>query len=154
MAGWTNRFKLRCNQYVFQRTTMPTNYYIALCTSATAPTADTNLLGDLTQIATGNGYTDGGYLITPGTTDFPSADDTESDASDYGSIKAKDIPWTASVGPIPASGSGARWAVLTDDNGTVASREVYLYWDLQSDRSVSAGQDLTLQDLEIRISET
>ena len=54
---------------------------------------------------------------------------------------------------IPISGSGARSAVFTDDNVTIGSREVENYWDLVSDRSVSDGQTLTLQDCELRINE-
>jgi hypothetical protein len=66
-------------------------------------------------------------------------------------IQIKDVAWTASGGNIPASGDGARYAVLTDDNGTVASREVFQWWDLSSDRTVSDSQVLTLQDLQIDI---
>ena len=76
------------------------------------------------------------------------------DASDYALLQIKDVVWTASGGPIPASGNGARYAVLTDDNVTQGSREVYFYWDLVSDRSVSSGQTLTLQDMETRVTET
>lgn len=133
-------------------TALPTNYYVALLTSATAPGPDTNLMSDHTQIATGNGYTDGGYSLSKNSTDFDVA--TEVDASDYALIQIKDIVWTASGGPIPSSGNGARYAVLTDDNATVSAREIYYYWDLSSDRTVSAGQTLTLQDCEIRITET
>jgi hypothetical protein len=61
--------------------------------------------------------------------------------------------WTASTGPLPASGGGARYAVLTDDNGTVSSREVLAYFDLVSDRVVSDGQTITLQDSELLLSE-
>ena len=50
---------------------------------------------------------------------------------------------------IPISGSGARYAVITDPNATIGSREVFLYYDLSSDRVVSDGQPLTLQNLEV-----
>lgn len=152
MAGWTNKGKWRMLGWVFVNQTEPTNFYVALVTSAVAPTADTDTLGQLTQIATGNGYTDGGYSLTPGATDFDVH--TEVDASDYALVQIKDITWTASGGPIPSSGNGARYAVLTDDNGTVGSREVLAYWDLTSDRTVSSGQDLTLQNCELRANES
>ena len=77
---------------------------------------------------------------------------TEDDANDRGLTQAKDIVWTASGGSIPASGDGARYAVLLDDNATVGSREVLAWWDLTSDRSVSDGQTLTLQDCELRLN--
>jgi hypothetical protein len=135
----------------FRNGTEPTTFYVALVTSATAPTADTNTLGDLTQIAAGNGYTSGGIAVARNSTDFDTL--TEDDTNDRGDLQIKDLTWTASGGSIPGSGNGARYAVLTDDNATVNSREVYAYWDLTSDRSVSTGQTLTLQNLEIRLSE-
>jgi len=123
MAGWTNRGKYLALGYAFRASTRPTNYYVALLTSATAPTADTNIMSDHTQIATSNGYTDGGYQLTPNATDFDVW--TENDSTDKGIIQLKDIVWTASGGNIPASGSGARYAVLTDDNATVANRQIF-----------------------------
>ena len=152
MAGWTNKGKYKVLGWALRGETPPTNLYIALVTSASAPDADTNTKTELTEIANGNGYTTGGYQLTMNSTDFDVW--TEEDASDYALIQLKDIVWTASGGPIPASGGGARYAVLTDDNATQADREIYHYWDLVSDRSVSSGQTLTLQDCEIRITES
>lgn len=152
MAGMTNRGKKLLFDYYFRRQgTLPTNFYIALLTSAQAPGPDTNLLGDLTQIAAGNGYTTNGIQITPNTTDFDVM--TEDDAADKSILQVKDIVWTASGGSLPASGNGARYAVLTDDNATPANREVIYYWDLVSDRVVSVGQTLTLQNLEMQLTE-
>lgn len=152
MAGITNKGKYALLNWAFRGATIPTNFYIALVTSATAPTADTNTLGELTEIAAGNGYTSGGYQLTPGATDFDSI--TEDDTGDQAYVQVKDVVWTASGGSIPGSGNGARYAVLTDDNGTVGSREVYAYWDLSSDRSVSTGQTLTLQDCQLNLTES
>jgi hypothetical protein len=152
LAGFTNRGKLKMLTIIFQATTMPTNFFVALCTSAVAPTQDTNTLGQLTQIASGNGYTTNGISLTRNTTDFDTP--TEDDTGDLGSLQIKDLVWTASGGPLPASGNGARWAVLTDDNATPANREVWAYFDLVSDRTVSVGQTLTLQNCELRLSET
>ena len=152
MAGMTNRGKKKILDYYFRRQgTLPTNFYIALVTSAQAPGPDTNLLSDLTQIAAGNGYISGGIQISPNTTDFDTM--TEDDVADKGILQINDIVWTASGGALPASGNGARYAVLTDDNGTVGNREVLFYWDLVSDRSVSSGVQLSLKDLEIQLTE-
>lgn len=129
----------------------PTNYYVALCTDANVPTLDTNVLSDLTEIAAGNGYTTGGYELDPNATDFDVL--TEDDVNDRGLIQIKDLVFTAGGGPIPSSGDGARYAVLTDDDGTVADREVYAAWDLTSARSLLSGESLTLQNLEIRAVE-
>jgi len=157
MAGWTNRGKRNALGVLFNGETLPTNFYMALATSATAPTQDTNTFGQLTEIAAGNGYTTGGYSLTKNTTDFPGLN--EDDTGDLGEIDvgpAAGIVWTASGGSIPDSGDGARYAVLIDDDGTVANREVWFYWDLTSDRSVSSGQTLTLTggSGEIRITQT
>ena len=152
MAGWTNRGKYTIIGNVFRKNAMPTNVYVALVTSAIAPTADINVLGDLTQIAVGNGYTTGGYQLAMNAVDFDVH--TEDDTLDRGYLQIKDVVWTAAGGSIPSSGNGARYAVLTDDNVTVASRIVYCYWDLGSDKSVSVGNTITLQNLEIRANES
>ncbi len=151
MAGWSNKGKYKILGWALRAETPPTNFYVALVVVTVVPTADTNLLGDLTQIAVGNGYATGGYQIARSAVGFDVW--TEDDTNDRGLIQVKDVVWTASGGPIPASGLGARYAVLTDDNATVASREIYAYWDLVSDRTVSVGQTLTLQDCELRINE-
>lgn len=152
MAGWTNKGKWRVLGWVFRGDTIPTNFYARLVTSATAPTADTNTASQLTQITAGNGYTAGGFSLTPGATDFDVH--TEDDTGDMGLVQIKDVTWTASGGPIPSAGGDARYCVLTDDDTTDANREILMYWDLGADRSVSDGQALTLQDMEIRITET
>lgn len=136
----------------FRAVAVETNYYIALLTSATAPTVDTNLMSDHTQIAVGNGYADGGFSLTPGVVDFDSL--VEDDTNDMAELQVKDVVWTAAGGPIPASGGGARYAVITDDNVTVSAREIYAFWDLTTDRTVSDTQTLTLQDLELRLTLT
>ncbi len=151
MAGVTNRGKYDILDWVFRGATLPTNMYVALVTSVVAPTPDINTLSELTEITAGNGYTTGGYLLALNSTDFDVL--IEDDTNDRGDIQVKDVTWTASGGNIPASGSGARYAVLTDDNVTIGSREILGYWDLTSDRTVSDGQDLTLQNLELRLQE-
>ena len=146
--GMTNRGRKNMYDIVFRGATPPTNFYVALCTSAATPTADTNTFGQLTEISSGNGYTSGGYQLSRNTTDFDTL--TEDDSNDRADLYIKDVTYTGSGGNLPGSGNGARWAVLLDDNGTVANREVWAWWDLGSDRTVSDGQDLTLQDLILR----
>ena len=149
--GITNRGKKLILEWAFKRVAHPANLYVALCTSTTTPSPDTNTLGELTQIASGNGYSSGGVQLTPNSADFDASG--EDDANDYSFIQIKDVSWTASGGSLPASGNGARYAVLTDDNATVGTRQVVAFWDLTSDRQVSVGQTITLQDLEQRITE-
>lgn len=150
-VGWTNKGKYKALDWLFRGTSIPTHFYVALVTSAVTPTADTNTLSELTEIAAGNGYTSGGYQLSPGATDFDVIN--EDDVNDLAKIQTKDIVWTASGGTIPSSGNGAMYAVLTDDNVTIGNRLVLAYWDLVSPRSVSDGQTLTLQDCELRLTE-
>jgi hypothetical protein len=150
MAGFTNRGKATIASW-FRGVALPTNFFVALVTSATAPTADINTKSELTEIASGNGYTTGGISLTKNTTDFDVL--TEDDALDKAILQIKNMVWTASGGNLPASGNGARYAILTDDNATQGSRLVLAYWDLVSDRTVSVGQTLTLVDLELDLAE-
>jgi len=152
MAGWTNKGKYKLLGWALRTETKPTNLYMRLVTSATAPSADLNIASELTEIAAGNGYTAGGYQLSFNSTDFDVW--TEDDANDRAYVQLKDIVWTASGGNLPASGAGARYSVLTDDNATQGSRECYFYFDLSSDRTVSDTQTLTLQNCEIRENET
>jgi len=150
LVGFTNRGMYRILGVILRAETPPTNFYVALVTDATAPGPDINTLSDLTEIAAGNGYTSGGYSLNRNSTDFDTW--TEDDTNDEALMQVKDVAWTASGGAIPGSGDGARYAVLLDDDGTVANREVWAYWDLGSARSVSNGQTLTLQDLELNLA--
>lgn len=152
MAGFTNRGKYKILEVFFRKDNIFTNLNVALCTSAVAPTADTNTFGELTEIAAGNGYTTGGIQLNMNSTDFDVL--TEDDTNDRALLQIKDLVWSASGGPIPSAGAGARWAVLTDDNGTIANRQVLEYWDLTSARTVTDTNALTLQDCEMRFNES
>ena len=149
-SGTTNRGRYTILGYVFRAQTLPTNFYVALVTSAVTPTVDTNVLGDLTQIASGNGYTSGGFQLSPNATDFDTL--TEDDTADTAFVQCKDVAWTAAGGSIPSSGGGARWGIFTDDNATIANRIVFGWVDLTSDRTATVGQVLTLPDVEYRIA--
>jgi len=148
-SGTTDRGKKLLLDYAFEASTVPSTYYLALCTSATTPSRSTNLFSDLTEIAAGNGYTTGGSSLTAAT-DFTV---TEMDGTDGKGAKVlvADVTWTASSGNLPSSGDGARWAVLL--NGNVSGSDVLAYFDLVSDRTVSDTQTLTIEDAEIDANE-
>lgn len=148
-SGVTNKGKFRLAEQALANGAEPTVLYLALITSAVAPTVDTNTFSQLTEIAAGNGYTAGGISLTRNATNFPT---TEDDTNDRMECDIPDQVWTASGGTLPASGNGARYAILTDDNVTQSSREVYAWFDLVSDRSISSGQTLTLQNLILRFT--
>lgn len=155
MAGATNRGKLRALDFLFRGTAFgggANSWAVFLATSAVAPSSTINTKTELTEIATGNGYSAGGIALARNSTDFDTV--TELDSPDLrGSVQIRDLSWTAAGGPVPATGGGARYAILTDGHATVASREAWAFWDLGADRSITDGQTLTLQDAELRLTE-
>ena len=148
-SGWTNKGKFSIMDEYFRATGAPTVFYLALCNDTVTPDEDTNTLADLAEVPDGQGYTTGGYSLSRNLTDFDVL--TEDDATDRAFIQIKDVVWTASGGTLPASGDGARWAVLLDDNASIPAREVICWWDLVSNRKVSDTQTLTLSDCELRL---
>jgi len=133
----------------FRASTIPTNFYLILCTDATAPTADAQTVADLMEITAGNGYTAGGTSLTPGAVDFDSI--TQDDANDLAKIQIKNVTWTAAAGAIPSAGDPIRYAVLTDDNVVPADRLILAWNDLGGGKTLAAGDPLTLKDFEMRL---
>lgn len=147
--AFTNRGLYRIMQAFFRNTSIPTNLYARLVTDAAV--ADTvNVASDLTQIAAGNGYTAGGMSLTRNATDFDVL--TEDDGNHRSYIQLKDLVWTAAGGNLPSSGNGARFMVLTDDNGVDANRDVFCGFDLVAARTISDTQTLTLVNCEMRFA--
>ena len=144
MAGFTNKGKYRLIE-TLRGVSLPTNFYAHLCDSTTAPSADLNTLSELTQIS-GSGYA--AISLTKNTTDFSAI--VEDDGNDDSELTLKDLTWTASGGTLGA----ARYLVITDDNATEGDREVWFYFDLGSDQSVSDGQDLTVSGFKFKLSES
>ena len=150
MAGWTNRGKYACLNQWARAVSPATTYYMALV--KTTPDADDDTMTDLTQVALGNGYADGGLAVARTAVGFDVL--TEDDGNDRALVQVKDMVWTAAGGDLPSDSVGATYAVITDDDGTVANREVYHYGSLGGARVVSDTQTLTIQDFEIRLNET
>ena len=149
-SGWTNKGKYKNLGIWLRNEAAPTNFYAALITDAVVPTADTNTFTELTEIAAGNGYTAGGNSVARSAAGFDVW--TEDDTNDRAYIQLVDEVWNASGGSVPASGDGASYMILTDDNAIQANREIYFFWDLAAPRTVSDTQSLTIQDAEARIS--
>ena len=146
MAGFTNKGKYRLLE-TLRGVSLPTNMYVALCTSAAAPTQDSDTLSEMTQIGTSTGYTSGGLAVAISTAGFTAI--VEDDTNDDSELTIKDLVWTASGGTLGA----ARYAVLTDDNATEDDREIWAYYDLGSDQSASSGQTLTLSGFILKLAE-
>ena len=141
----TNRGKLHMLTMAFQNDNTPsgTHFYVELL-SGTVPTNPEDL----------NTYSDVSSNVIAGKTASVSRDttdwdvETETDGStDTAIIQIKDLDFAGAI-------TGATGAILTDRNGTAGSRIIYAYWDLGGSRSVSAGQTLTLQDLEIKLNDS
>jgi len=146
MAGFTNKGKYRLLE-TLRGVSLPSNMYVALCTSAAAPTQDTDTLSEMTQIGTSTGYTSGGISLNMDTTDWSAI--VEDDTNDDSEITIKELVWTASGGTLGA----ARYAVLTDDNATEDDREIWAYYDLGEDKSASSGQTLSLSGFKLKLAE-
>jgi len=152
MAGFTNKVKYRILEREFEGGSLQgASYMCVLYTSTTAAAPTMNVVGDMAEIAAGNGYTAYGQEVAP-STGFDSLTENDTDHRAY--VQMVDVTWTAAGGPIPASGGDAYYAGLTDKNATSASRELYYIWSLGADYSVSDTQELTIQDAEIRINES
>jgi len=150
MAGWTNRGKAGClDLWANIGFAAPTDFYIALVKST--PTADTNTFTELTEIATGNGYTAGGKALTRNSTNF---DITEDDGTDQGDLTTDaDITWTNSGGVIPSDSNGATYVVVLDDDGTPANREVFHFGSFGGAKVSGTDQDFVVQNLTISLTE-
>lgn len=148
MGGVTNRGRKMFLKWALQQVSLPANFFMALVTDTFVPDVDTNLMSDLEEIAAGNGYTAGGYSLNPDATDFNSLN--EDDTNDRADVTVKDVDWTAAGGSIPASGGDARYAVLTDDDATVANRNVLAWFDLGSGQSRADGLSLILTGAKVR----
>ena len=151
-SNWYNQGKAVTLAQAFRNDAIVTaTFYFALLTSSYTFNVDndtwTTILAN--EIATGNNYNANGQTVAFGSGGWAAA--VADDTNDRGYIVAQDIAWAASGGSIPDSGDGARWGVLMDDNATPANRILLADADLVSDRTVSDGQTLTLQNYELRI---
>jgi hypothetical protein len=95
----------------------------------TAPTVATDaVIGDISQVANGNGYTTGGEAV---------ANNTYSETAGVGSLAGDDVVFTATgaVGPF-------RYAVLWND--TSASDSLIGYWDYGSSVTLANTETFTV----------
>ncbi len=151
MPGMTNRGKYAILGTYFRADTTltPGGFSAQLITNAVVPGPGTDLVSELTEIAAGNGYAAGGISLGRNATDFDVL--TEDDVNNWALVQIRDLVWTAAGGPIPASGSGASYVILGDDDATP---NVVGYASLGgSPITVSDGQSLTLQNTEFRLTE-
>lgn len=148
---FTTRGLRRIYGYVFRGETLPTNFYLALATAASAPAVSTKTMAEMQEIAAGNGYTSGGVSLGRNATDFSSTAVDAIKGVATCSIATKTV--TASGGSVPASGDAARYILLTGDNGTtVAEREVWAYFDFGYDESAPDTAAISISGLTLRLN--
>lgn len=142
MAGMTNLGKQRILEWAFGRVAEPTSVYLHLITDATAPAADDADVSTLTQASNmGTAVT-----INTDNTDFDAS--SKDDGTDKGYIQIKDAVFTASGGDCTS-----RYTVMVDNATWGSISELYAYWDHGSNKTISDTQTLTLQNLELDITE-
>lgn len=150
---WTNRGLRRLYGATFRGETLPTNFYLVLCTADNVPSAQTDKISELTEIAGGNGYTaESGIQLNRNTTDFDSLVQDDLRGLAYVDIANKTV--TASGGSVPSSGNGVRYIALTDDNAEFNDREVWAYFDLGYVDIAPNGATIPLNDLRLRLKAT
>jgi len=149
-SGWYNRGKMLVLQHATEQTAAPVNFYAPLLLATYTPDPDHATWAALSanEIAAGDGYTTGGEAIPSSASGFDAP--SQNDGSDYGQIQLADVVYTVSGTSIPASGSGARYMAMTDDNATQANRQLYMYFDLVSDQSSTVS--ITLEDFIARLT--
>ena len=139
MAGITNRGKYLFLNHMFRDVTVPANFYIFLVSGT--PDENTEDMAELTEVNVAGNET----VLPKGTVSFDTI--AEDQSGDKGTIKIKDC---AFAGPVVA----ATFAVMADGNASPSSDNIWAYWSLGGAKSVSSGQTLTLQDLEIDLLES
>ena len=137
----TNRGKLHILTMAFRNTNPPDGsaFKVTLLNNSVSPNEDTNTQNDVSGGVIGTAAD-----VTRDASGFNVA--TEDDSNDKALIQVKDVDFAGAL-------TNARYAILTDANSTANDRVVYAVWDFGENKSVSAGQTLTLQDLEINLND-
>lgn len=137
MAGLTNKGIERMMRAFLRGEGSPTHFYVALVTNDIPITEDVETLGDLVEVADGNGYTEGGQEIAASSVGFDLVSvDTDDDET---LVQLADLTWTASGGDI----QGISYVVLLDDNPTPSSRNVIAWWQLSETITIPDGSTAT-----------
>ena len=154
MAGWTNKGKAKMLGHALNpgvaAYTPPGAWYCIL--TNTLPTVDTNIVSDVGELVTANGYTRGGNTVALGAFTMD-----EDDSADIGGATAPNQTFTASGGDI----GPVHYMCLTsdlDDAGAAATgasqnRVIYAWWDIGAIAGITNGQSLVVNAPELRLTE-
>ena len=136
----TNRGQLMLLKFAFGEETVPTSFKVKLVTdSSIAPTVD--LFAELNERPAGGGYSLGGTSFDKDDITF-----TQYNGAIHAMAVVADdtILWTA-TGPIPSSGTGYTFAVITD--GSTADN-VIAYVDLDGPDSLNEFEILSVNKIQ------
>lgn len=145
-SGLTSRGIARVFDVAARAATAPGGFFMALVTTAVAPSRTTKTLGTLTQIAATNGYTNGGIAIPRSNVGFTAI--TEDDVNFLVDVAVQTFQQAASGGSI----GPFRYLVLTEDGGTVSSRNVWGFIDLGQDVTIASGQTKQWPGTKLRVT--
>jgi len=139
-TGLTDRGQVMLLKFAFGEETVPTNFKVKLVTDTTiAPTV--NLFSSLNEIPAGGGYSTGGQTFDKTDMTF-----TQYSGDIHASAVVTDetILWTA-TGPIPSSGTGYTFAVITDGS---TDDNVIAYVDLEGPDSLNENEILSVNKIQ------
>lgn len=127
---------------VFNNEAEPTNYYAYLINSTGSITESLNTWSEVSAQKSTN-YATNPLTLNRDSTDFPSITEGSGEAT----VGIKTMTYTASGGNMTGD-----WVIITDDNGTEASRIIIACLDLGGDQTVTTGQTLSVQSTVLKIS--
>lgn len=148
MPTWSNNGKYLLFRALFFNS-VPSKFYMALITNDQIPGPDNNDLDYLTEVYPGNGYTEGGQEISSGSSSFDYCG--INNATDKAVVQLVDIVFTATGEGIPVTGKGAYYAVLCVLGDYSSDRHTICWWDLETERTADAGQQIVLKDLTMEL---
>lgn len=140
----TNDFKYDVFDNYLRGAAPESKFHVALVTNV-PPVLDATIekMGDLTEIAEGNGYTSGGIALNRDNVDFPVL--TKDDAKNEVTFETRPFSWLAVGGLIPISGNPATHVVLTGDDPVVANRKVLFISDMGKDVVATEGTKIDVE---------
>lgn len=115
------------------------------------PGPNTDVLGDLVEIGEGSGYITGGVAVPRNSTGFVTH--SEDDTADTSILTIQRLQWTSTISNMPPGPDGIMYLVLTDDNATIAQRQVLAFWDLLGEYFIASGDSIIIDDARLAAEE-
>lgn len=139
---WTDYGINRMLDITFRGATAPTGCTVRLLSSLPTNEVDVEAFSALSEVATGNGYTQGGETVALSSSGFDVLSDDASNNRQF--LQLADVEWTASGGSISAVGAAL---VMADPLGAY----VWAIFDFGGTVTAAADGTLTMQNCELRV---